>query len=137
MSTISSLSSGNPRQRRQNLFSQGIFCVKDSAYMFCVSLLIIARLVRCLLGRTAISEKKLSHGNPLVILGIETRILRDGIFWRPDAEKVQKWCARIQAALTVDCLYGGESSKLAGGLQWAGQRNFKRLGRCMLTPLYK
>ena len=105
--------------------------------MFCVLLLIIARLVRCLLGRTAISEKKLSHGNPLVILGIETRILRDGIFWRPDAEKVQKWCARIQAALADDCLYGGESSKLAGGLQWAGQRNFKRLGRCMLTPLYK
>ena len=90
-----------------------------------------------MLGHGAISESKLSHGNPLVILGIKTMIMSDGILWRPDKEKCEKWSARIQSALAENCLHGGESSKLVGGLQWAGQRNFRRLGRCMLTPMYK
>ena len=90
-----------------------------------------------MLGHGAISESKLSHGNPLVLLGVRTKIDRDGVSFRPDDAKAQKWSAKIQIALESDMLHGGDSSKLAGGLQWAAQRSFKRLGRCMLTPLYK
>ena len=80
----------------------------------CVCSCCLHRLVRCMLGHGAISESKLSHGNPLVLLGVRTKIDRDGVSFRPDDAKAQKWSAKIQMALESDMLHGGDSFKLAG-----------------------
>lgn len=99
--------------------------------------LIFARLVRCLLGETAISERKLEHGNPLTILGIEAFLQHDGATFRPNEEKAVKWSDKIWEILCNGSLKGGEASKLAGALQWATSHTFRRLGRAMLRPLFK
>jgi len=46
------------------------------------------RAIRCLLGPTAISQRKLAHGNPLVILGVSITIEQTGVRFRPEPEKV-------------------------------------------------
>ena len=97
---------------------------------------LIARLVRCLLGRTAISDKKMDHGNPLVILGVEAKILEEGMRCRPSRDKAEKWSLHLQTAKSAKKLYSGEASKVCGRLQWAASRTFKRIGRAMLRPFF-
>ena len=53
----------------------------------------------------------------------------------PSQAKIDKWTTRIDAALQSGKPYPGEAKKLGGGLTWAGQRAFKRLGRAMLRPI--
>ena len=93
------------------------------------------RLVRALLGPTAISEKKLLSGMPLDILGITVRLAAEGIHCFPTEDKVKKWRRTVGRALDTGSLQGGEAQKLAGALAWAGQRAFRRLGRAMLRPI--
>ena len=98
---------------------------------------VFLKLVRCLLGSTAISERKLEHGNPLTILGVEATLRHEGASFRPNDEKALKWIDKIWDVMCKDCLHSGEASKLAGALQWATQNTFRRLGRAMLRPLFK
>ena len=51
---------------------------------------IFARLVKCLLGPTAIAEHKLMHANPLPVLGIQVGINSAAAAFQPEAEKVEK-----------------------------------------------
>ena len=116
---------------------------------------VVCRLVRCLLGTDAVSDRKLEAGMPLVILGIRVQLSDQGIMMTPDKVKIGKWCQVINEALRqgalsfphpesvshIRCASGrmcaGEASKMAGRLTWASQACFKRLGRAMLHPLYR
>ena len=60
---------------------------------------IFARLVRCLLGEDAISQRKLEYGNPLVILGVSVTVSTAGLKLHPDAANGQKWSDAIKVAL--------------------------------------
>ena len=94
-----------------------------------------ARLVRLCLGPSAVADRKLECGNPLVVLGVECTLDSiDATFW-PSPDKVQKWIATIVRILLDMCMTSGEASKLAGQLQWAAQSTFSRLGRAMLRPI--
>ena len=93
-----------------------------------------ARLVRACLGTTAISEKKLEDGNPLVVLGIEITLRSKGATFWPSPDKVDKWCEQLWLALVGGKLHPGEASKLSGKLQWASQAAFKQFGRAMIRP---
>ena len=94
-----------------------------------------ARLVRACLGPDAVSERKLEHGNPLVVLGVETAIDEGGATFWPAQDKVDKWSASIDAFLASKVMRSGEASKLSGQLQWASQSAFRRLGRALLRPI--
>lgn len=100
----------------------------------------IFRLVRACLGPEAISERKLEAGNGLVVLGVhvftdQTPREGYGITLWPSQDKVRKWLKKIGLALATLKLTSGEASKLSGGLQWACQMAFRRLGRAMLRPI--
>ncbi len=58
-----------------------------------------ARLVRACLGESAISPGKLSHGNPLTILGVDIELSMHGATFWPSQDKVEKWLAQILEAL--------------------------------------
>ncbi len=95
-----------------------------------------ARLVRVLLGADAVAEGKLVAGPALCVLGIDHEMSAKGYRYKPAAEKVAKWIALIEEALTADCLMPGVASKLAGKLSWGCSFLFWRFGRAMLRPLF-
>ena len=96
----------------------------------------IARLVRVLLGSSAVANRKLETGNPLVILGIRIETNLAGAIFQPAPEKVLEWVALIRYYLELGILGAGEASKLAGRLGWASQHIFRKLGRALLVPIY-
>lgn len=85
-----------------------------------------ARLVRCMLGKTAIAEHKLQHANPLPILGFEVGVGKAGVIFQPDGEKKEQWVLQIKTALVRMRLDGGEASSLAGRLSFGAQHLFRR-----------
>ena len=95
------------------IFARWRPCVCALASAFLLSLACV-RLVRCLLGSSAIADRKLEHGNPLVVLGIAVNLADEGISFRPEPVKVQKWLTQVTEALRANRLTGGEASKLAG-----------------------
>ena len=103
-------------------------CIETAKHVF-------ARLVRACLGETAISQRKLEHGNPLTVLGIDIAIAEEGVTLCPSRDKSTKWAAGMQKALRLQSMSAGEASKLAGKLQWASQRAFMGLGRALLRPI--
>lgn len=112
------------------------------------------RLVRAVLGPTSISDNKVECGMALVILGIMvyrchvfsvTCIMLSNVQVRSSElevvfticpKKRAKWLLQIQHALEADRLDAGSASKLAGRLNFATQRLFRRLGRAMVRPIY-
>lgn len=57
--------------------------------------MVFARLVRCLLGVSAIADKKLEFGVPLTVLGIAIHVSDEGLHLVPEPEKVSKWTAQV------------------------------------------
>ena len=112
-------------------------CDLSFVYLFDTSLLfvLVCRLVRVCLGPTSVSARKLAHGNPLTILGVDLCIKHDGVVFWPAEQKVANWIMRIQASMSDLSMSSGEASKLSGALQWASQASFRRVGRAMLRPL--
>ena len=96
-----------------------------------------ARLVRLLMGATAIANKKLECGRSLHILGVEISLSVKGYTCRPAKEKLRKCIFAIKEALATGQLSAGCAEKLAGRLGWACQYLFHRLGRAMLRPVFK
>ena len=94
-----------------------------------------ARLVRLCLGPSAVANRKLECGNPLVVLGVECSLCSKGATFWPSADKVRKWIATIVRFLADMRMTGGEASKLSGQLQWATQSTFSKLGRALLRPI--
>ena len=109
------------------------------------------------MGPSAISARKVEHGNPLVVLGLRIKVsaraealpatrARDrrcgssqidnvGFSARPSDDKRTKWCSRIRAALRSGQLSAGAAKKLTGALSWATSHMFRRIGRATLRPL--
>ena len=95
----------------------------------------LARLVRLLLGATAIADRKLECGASLVVLGVQITLSPQGAAMMPDKAKVEKCFATIELALTTLTLTAGCAQKLAGRLSWATQFMFFKLGRAMIRPI--
>ena len=95
-----------------------------------------ARLVRLLLGPSALSNNKLGFGPALEILGVQLFLSEEGYTAVPSKKTMQKCLRAVQKALAEDVLPGGAAQKLAGRLNWAGQYLFHRVGRAMLRPIY-
>jgi len=93
------------------------------------------RLVRIILGPDAV-QSKFECGISLVILGIQHVILHAGIQCKPSAAKVARWLRIIREALASGVLSPGLAQKLAGKLNWATSKMFRRFGRALLRPIY-
>ena len=97
----------------------------------------VARVVRAILGPSAIADAKLECAASLVVLGIQVDLSSAGMRCVPSADKVAKWRAALRKARATGVLAPGQASKLAGGLSWGASHMFHRLGRAMLRPLFK
>ena len=95
-----------------------------------------ARLVRALLGFTAISERKLEYGNSLVILGMKVEPCLAGVTFRLCPTRAEKWAKQLRDAIDIGYLDAGFAQKLAGRLTWATQWLFNKVGRAMIKPIY-
>jgi hypothetical protein len=91
-----------------------------------------ARLVRLLFGPSAVADRKIDHGESLVVLGLRLRTDAEGLTATPAPEKAAKWLHEINAALVAGKLSPGAAAKMAGRLSWAGTAMFNRLGRAIL-----
>jgi len=96
----------------------------------------IVRLVRCILGPSAIAADKVAAGMPLVVLGLQVRADHGGFSCTPSPDKVKKWRGRIGDALSSGVLRPGDAAKLAGALMWACSGMFHRIGRALIRPLF-
>ena len=114
---------------------RGATCLLYNSFDCSLLLVLVCRLVRVCLGPTSVSARKLAHGNPLTILGVDLCIKHDGVVFWPAEQKVANWIMRIQASMSDLSMSSGEASKLSGALQWASQASFRRVGRAMLRPL--
>ena len=113
----------------------------------------LARLIRVLLGQSAVAEKKLACGARLDVLEMS----KSGYKCKPTKAKVKKWvgsvvqwsrsiCVHIwlcllqvkvlEQALADGRLSPGDASKLAGRLSWGSSMMFRKLGRAMLRPIF-
>lgn len=101
------------------------------------AMLCFARLVRCLLGPCAVSERKLCCAAPLTVLGLDVCLSDVGARFTLHTDKRVKWSQRVQKALDSNQLSCGLASKLAGALSWAASNLFHRLGRALLRPLFE
>ncbi len=82
----------------------------------CVShaMLCSVRLIRLLLGPTAISQRKLGHGSSLIVLGLVfSATVQHGISCWPSADKISKWIRILQEAVQRMHLSPGRAGKLA------------------------
>ena len=89
-----------------------------------------------MLGSSAVANRKLETGNPLVILGVRVETNLVGATYVPPPEKIRQWILLIKRYLQLGILGAGEASKLAGRLNWASQEIFDKLGRALLVPIY-
>ena len=85
----------------------------------------LARLIRILLGPSAVADGKMACGKSLDILGIDIRLSRKGFKCTPQSRKVQKWMQKIRSALEAEKLTPGDASKLAGKLSWGSISMFR------------
>jgi len=95
-----------------------------------------ARLARALLGEDALSSDKLGYGPLVDILGVQLLLSERGYKAMPSRKTINKCQRALVLALQGGSLSRGAAQKLAGRLNWAGQRMFHRLGRAMLRPIY-
>jgi hypothetical protein len=96
-----------------------------------------ARLVRALLGPTAVKEEKLDSGRKLEVLGLEMSYDDAGVVVKVTETKAQKWAAVIEMAVQKKVLHSGDAAKMAGRLSFASQKTFKRAGRAALRPIFR
>jgi len=94
------------------------------------------RLVKALLGDSAMSADKLGFGASIEILGVVLRLSASGYEAVPSRKTRDKCLKAILKALDQNILNAGDAQKLAGRLNWAGSYLFHRLGRAMLKPIY-
>ena len=97
----------------------------------------IARVVRAILGQSALADEKMAVSSKEVVLGIEVSIGGSEIIYRvPDVKKT-KWANGIREALLGLKLSPKAASVLGGRLGFACQNLFVRLGRAMVRPIYE
>ena len=96
----------------------------------------MARLVRILMGSSAVANEKTAAGPSLCILGVNVDLSVRGLTCKPAASKIPAWLALIEESLATGVLQPGVASKLAGKLSWAQCHMFNQLGRAMLRPIF-
>ena len=101
------------------------------------AMLCMARLIRAMLGETAVAARKLECGLVLTVLGVDLSLNTIGYQCRPSEEKVTKWIHQLRESILTMCLPAGAAQKFAGRLSWSCQFMFKRVGRAMLRPFFK
>ena len=57
------------------------------------------RMVRCLLGQSAVSDAKSKCGMPQTVLGVSVTVSEEGVELQPDQVKRAKWVNDIQQYL--------------------------------------
>jgi hypothetical protein len=87
----------------------------------------MARLIRVLLGPTAVADQKLAFGARLDVLGVDIKMSKRGYKCCPTKRKVRKWLKTLQQAVDEGRLAPGEASKLAGRLSWGSSQMFRLL----------
>jgi hypothetical protein len=112
------------------------FFAPDRAESAGIAMQCFARLVRAVMGVTAIADRKLETGNPLTVLGLDIVLSAGAASVTPSEDKVVKWCGVLRKTLETKTLVSGEASKCAGRLNFAATNAFKRLGRAMIRPFY-
>ena len=126
----------------------GLGCCMAAALRWCAVLLgrpeslehgmsCFARLIRALLGHSAVANRKLECGLGLVVLGVEVALSMTGYALRPAKAKALACIELMERALEGGVLSPGCAQKLAGRLSWAGQHLFHRVGRAMLRPIFR
>jgi hypothetical protein len=110
------------------------FFAPDRAGSAEVAMQCFARLLRALMGPSAIAPRKLECGNPLVVLGLLVELTANTVSVRVADDKAQKWTEQLQTALANGRMPSGDASKFAGRLNFAAQHTFRRLGRAMVRP---
>jgi len=95
-----------------------------------------ARVVRAILGPSAIAAAKLCFGTTLEVLGLSITATALCIRLRVDDAKKLKWALAIRRALYKGSMRAGEASKFAGRFGFASQNTFHRLGRAMIRPFF-
>ena len=70
----------------------------------------IARIARCLWGRSALTDEKMSFSVPLGILGLRVDLSAGGVACAPLPDNIAKLTSRIQAALVSGELLAGAGS---------------------------
>ena len=85
----------------------------------------LARLIRLLLGPTAVADKKLACGTRLDVLGVDIKMSKKGFKCRPKKNKVRRWIQHMKGALAEGRLAPGAASKLAGRLSWGASHMFR------------
>ena len=98
--------------------------------------MVFARLLRATLGHDAIEDKKLEHGNPLTILGVDVKVNSDEVIVWPTQAKLDTWKKELEDCKERGVMSPGLASKMAGRLNFAAQNCFKRFGRAMIRPFY-
>ena len=97
----------------------------------------MVRVIRVLLGASALAARKIEWGMSLVVLGVSITMHKAGYECRPSREKMEKCIVVMKQALATGLLHGGAAAKLGGRLLWAAQHLFRRLGRAMLRPIFR
>ena len=101
------------------------------------AMLCFARVVRAVLGKSAIAADKLMFGTSLEVLGVQIKLGRDRFTLNPCEKKMKKCLLVMEEALAEGgVLSPGCASKLAGRMQWGCQYMFRRLGRAMIRPIF-
>ena len=95
-----------------------------------------ARMVRAMLGESAIEAAKLEHGNPLTILGLDVHIKTKEIVLWPTRSKIAQWSHELVEFEKSGIMHSGQASKMAGKLNFSVQHCFKKFGRAMIRPFY-
>jgi hypothetical protein len=96
-----------------------------------------ARVVRALMGGSALNKKKLAAGEQLVVLGLNIGYDEEGVWVRVNEEKATQWTDQLDRALKSKTLSAGEAGRVAGRLSFAAQHTFKRAGRAALRPIFR
>ena len=95
------------------------------------------RMVKVLMGKGAVAERKCSFGTSLPILGPIIQPTEQGYKCWLSVERRAKYLLMIEQALGSRKLQAGCAKKLAGRLSWSAQFLFKRIGRSMLRPIFQ
>ena len=64
----------------------------------------LARLIRLLLGQTAVAEKKLAGGARLDVLGVDIKMSKRGYKCKPTKAKVKKWVCSVAQSFAQVCV---------------------------------
>jgi hypothetical protein len=101
-----------------------------------VGLECLCRVFRCLLGNSAINDKKVALGNPLTVLGFDVFLGPAWASFALNEAKRLSWTKGLADFLESGFMTADDAAQYAGRLSFASTFLFRRLGRAMLKPFF-